>query len=128
MLVDMLSTFWVVPSPTSWACFTDSFNASISCLCLSNASVSAFFLCFSSFCSQYDSNFTLTMSRSRCSSMRSEASSVMFYSSIACSNSSQGIWFATLNLSFSRSGTGSSSFDSTIGSEADMSFDFVVSL
>jgi hypothetical protein len=60
--------------------------------------------------------------------VRSEASPVMFCSSIAYRISSRGIWFARLNLSFSGSGTGSSSSDSTIGSEADVSLDFAVSL
>jgi hypothetical protein len=40
----------------------------------------------------------------------------------------QGIWVARLNLSSSRSSTGSSSSNSTIGSKVDVSLDFVVSL
>lgn len=121
----MLSNLRVVPSPTFKARLIDSFNVSIPYLCM--ASLSAFFFYFSSFCSQYDSNFILTMSQSCCSSVCSEASLVMFYSSIACSNSSWGIWFARLNLSSSRSGTRSSSSENTIGYIAKVSFDLIAS-
>ena len=112
----LVDTFY----PISLARLIDSFSVSISCLYY--ASLLAFFLRFSSFYSQYDSNFILTMFWSCSSSIWAEESPVTFYSSCASSNSLQGSWLARLNLSSFRLGIGSSSSNSTKGSSANVSF------
>ena len=112
----LLDTFCL----TSLVHLIDFFSASISCLCY--ASLSTIFLCFSSFYSQYNSNFTLIMFQSYSSCIWAEKSLVAFYSSCASCNSSQGSLLVRLNLSCSGCGTRSSSLDSTKGSSADISF------